>query len=139
MTKLNAAGTALSYSTHIGGANMDIGMGVALDPAGNVYVTGVTGSAEFPVTPGAFQRTAGPADGSGNRAGDCFVAKLNPAGNALLYSTYLGGAGDEACTAIAVDGAGKPYVTGTTTSGNFPVTANAWRRGFTTGAVSPSS
>src|SRR6185503_9097096 len=72
------------------------------------------------------------------RTGDCFVTKLNPAGNALVYSTYLGGAGTDACSAIAADAAGNAYVTGSTSSGNFPVTPNAMQREFTSGAVSPS-
>ena len=95
-----------------------------MDSSGNAYVTGYTDSTNFP-TANAFQA----AFGGGN--GDAFVTKLNAAGSALVYSTYLGGSGDDAGSGIAVDSSGNAYVTGHTTSTNFP-TANAfqvWRFG----------
>src|SRR5262249_42162292 len=98
VTKLNATGNAVAYPTHLGGTNLDLGLGIALDSAGNVYVTGTTSSTDFPVTPNAFQRTAGPDAPGGGRPGDCFVSKLNPTGDALLYSTYLGGSDNDVCS-----------------------------------------
>jgi hypothetical protein len=115
VTKLNALGTGLLYSTYLGGSNFDEGLGIAVDGAGNAYVTGDTGSADFPTTAGAFATT-----GSGVNA---FVTKLSALGTALLYSTYLGGSSTDAGFAIAVDGAGNAYLTGTTRSADFPTTA----------------
>jgi hypothetical protein len=122
VTVLNAAGSALLYSTFLGGAANDEGFKIALDPLGKVYVTGVTGSSNFPTTSGAFQT----AFGGGNT--DAFVAKVDTskAGAAsLVYSTLLGGSGDENFQPflrdiLAVDTAGNAYVTGATTSTNFP-------------------
>ena len=93
MTKLNPTGTALVYSTYLGGTGEDYGSGIAVDTAGNAYVTGTTYSTDFPTTAGAFQTTFG----GGNA--DAFVTKLNPTGTALVYSTYLGGTGDDVATA----------------------------------------
>ena len=115
VAKLNATGTGLIYATYLGGTNDDAGKGIALDAAGNAYVTGYTSSANFPVSADAFQRT--------NSAGfyKGFVAKLNSTGSALLYSTYLGGSGGfDQSRAIAVDGTGNAYVTGDTKSSDFP-------------------
>lgn len=84
VTKLNPSGSGLVYSTYLGGDGCDIGNGVAVDSTGSAYVTGYTISANFPITSGAFQLSYG---GGG---GDAFVAKLNPSGTALAYSTYLG-------------------------------------------------
>jgi hypothetical protein len=122
VTKLNTAGTALVYSTYLGGAGADFGTGIAVDGAGNVYVAGSTTSSNFP-TVAALQ----PAHGGGFR--DAFVAKLNPAGNALIYATYLGGSQDDEAAAIACDTAGNAYVTGYTASANFP-TQNALQPTF---------
>ena len=104
----------LGYSTYLGGSSNDEGFGIAVDSAGNAYVTGTTISSDFPVSSTSLQ----PA-----RAGvtDAFVAKLDPTGTTLLYSTYLGGSGDDSGNAIAVDATGNAYVTGSTTSSNFPV------------------
>jgi hypothetical protein len=118
ITKLNPAGSALVYSTYLGGGNSEAGVGIAVDSTGSAYVTGVTFSANFP-TVNAFQAAKGHLF-----TNDAFVAKLNPAGSALVYSTYLGGTGDDEGKAIAVDSAGNAYVTGFTESTNFP-TANA--------------
>ncbi|HEX6184233.1 MAG TPA: SBBP repeat-containing protein [Pyrinomonadaceae bacterium] len=119
VAKLNAAGTALVYSTYLGGSSTEQARGIAIDSSGNAYVAGFTGSTNFP-TANAFQA----AQGAGNSQ-DVFVSKLNAAGNALVYSTYLGGNGAlEFGEGIAVDSAGNAYVTGVTDSTNFPL-ANA--------------
>jgi hypothetical protein len=103
----------LGYSTFLGGFSNDQGFGIAVDSAGNAYVTGSTISSNFPVSSAPLRAT---------KAGvtDVFVTKLNPAGT-LLYSTFLGGNGDDAGNAIAVDAAGNAYVAGTTNSTTFPV------------------
>jgi hypothetical protein len=117
VAKLNAAGTALVYSTYLGGSGDEFGRGIVVDAAGNAYVTGDTSSTDFP--------TANPLQaGNGGGSTDAFVAKLNGAGTALVYSTYLGGSGDDSGQGIAVDAAGNTYVTGYTTSTDFP-TANS--------------
>ena len=116
IAKLDASGTALLYSTYLGGSNGNWGNGIAVDAAGNAYVTGLTGSTDFP-TVNAVQ----PAFGGGSS--DAFVAKLDPTGSALLYSTYLGGNTYDRANGIAVDSAGNAYVTGDTYSADFP-TAN---------------
>jgi Beta-propeller repeat len=118
VTKINAAGSALVYSTYLGGSGIDIGYGIAVDGVGNVYVTGHTTSTNFPTTnplQGSF--------GGGSSFGqDAFVTKINAAGSAYAYSTYLGGSGDDIGRGIAVDGSGNAYVTGQTNSTNFPTT-----------------
>ena len=111
----------LSYSTFIGGASSEGANAIAADRAGNAYIVGTTFSADYPVTPGAF-----------NTAPDTIVVtKLNPAGSDLVYSTFLGGSaiglGDEGL-AIAVNEEGQAIVTGNTISPNFPTTANAFDR-----------
>ena len=111
------------YSTFLGGESMDAGLGIAADGSGNAYVTGFTSSTAFPTTAGAFQRTMG-----GSR--DVFVTKLNATGTALVYSTYIGGAGDEWGSGIALDSSGNAYVTGRTDSTNFPTTSGAFDRTF---------
>jgi hypothetical protein len=117
VTKFAPDGTTLVYSTYLGGDLTDIAHDFYVDGAGNAYLTGMTTSANFPTTPGAFQTTP-PGDT------DAFVTKLNPSGSGLIYSTYLGGlgelGGDEAYS-IAVDVQGNAYVTGVTGSRNFPV------------------
>jgi hypothetical protein len=112
VAKLNAAGSALVYSTYLGSSGDEDGRGIAVDSAGNAYVTGVTSSTDFP-TKNPLQ----PANGGGR---DVFVAKLNAAGSALVYSTYLGGTGDEDSGGIAVDGEGHAFVAGVTSSTDFP-------------------
>ena len=114
VTKLNAAGSAILYSTYLGGSGDDRGFSIAVDGSGNAYVTGYTSSPNFP-TVAAFQ----PSFGGGR---DAFIAKLNPAGNALVFSTFLGGSGLDSGNGIAIDGSGV-YVTGSTTSANFLVAA----------------
>ncbi|MBV8857913.1 MAG: VCBS repeat-containing protein [Acidobacteria bacterium] len=112
VVKLNPDGKSLAYATYLGGNGDDFGSAVAVDAAGNAYVGGLTGSGSFPTTAGAFQ--------TGKEAGsDAFLAKLNPAGTGLVYSTYLGGNGGEQVTSVAVDAAGAAYVAGRTDSPNF--------------------
>jgi len=105
----------LQYSTYLGAAGFDAAYAVAVDPAGNAYVAGLTTSTTFPGTVGTT--------GTHARA---FVSKLNPAGNALLYSTYIGGGGDDEALGIALDGSGSAYITGATTSADFPVVGGAY-------------
>ena len=119
VSKLNAAGSGLVYSTFLGGSNIDAGNGIAVDAAGNAYVTGYTGSSDFP-TMNPIQATCG--DNCFNRD-NAFVTKLNPAGSALVYSTFLGGSeggSGDLGRGIAVDSSGNTYVTGWTESTNFP-------------------
>jgi hypothetical protein len=122
VTKLNANGTALVYSTYLGGGSNDAAYGIAVDAANNAYVTGHTQSSAFPVT-----------DGGGTLRGsaDAFVTKLNPAGGALVYSRYLGGTGtgNEWAYGIAVDTSNFAYVTGFTYTSDFPVTTLAYQTG----------
>ncbi|MEQ1643084.1 MAG: SBBP repeat-containing protein, partial [Pyrinomonadaceae bacterium] len=126
VSKLNAAGTALVYSTFIGGSSNDYGHGIAVDTSGNVFVTGDTNSPSFPTTAGAFDTTH-------NGAVDAFVAKLDPAGSSLLYSTFIGGSLDEYGYGIAVDTAGNAFVTGSSGSTAFPTTAGAFDTTFNGG------
>ncbi len=112
VVKLSANGSALVYSTYLGGSGTELGAAIAVDGTGNAYVAGSTGSANFP-TVNPFQTTyAG--------GGDVFVTKLNPAGSALVYSTFLGSGGPEDALCIAVDGVGSAYVAGSTYSTTFP-------------------
>jgi hypothetical protein len=177
VTKLNTDGSALIYSTYLGGGGYTDGYGIAVDTSGNAYVTGMAISPNFPTTAGAFQTTGGgcfvtkftfagtalaystrinspwcsaiAVDSSGNAyvtgstfatdfptanafqvtnagGGDAFVTKLNAAGTALVYSTYLGGSGKDGGQGIAVDSSGNAYVTGWIASTDFP-TANAFQ------------
>jgi hypothetical protein len=112
VTELNAGGTALLYSTYLGGRSDDAGLGIAVDPAGDAYITGSTDSADFP--------TLNPLQAANRGGTDAFVTKLNSTGRAIVYSTYLGGRGEDAGNTIAVDAVGNAYVTGTTASGDFP-------------------
>src|SRR5947208_1601117 len=120
VTKVNANGSALAYSTYLGGSGYERAPGIAVDAAGNAYVTGFTDSANFPTTPGAIQT---------NFAGttDVFVTKVNPSGSGLAYSTYLGGTAADVGYDIATDAAGNAYVTGYTASSNFPTTTGAFQ------------
>jgi hypothetical protein len=134
--KLNSAGTDLVYSTYIGGGNTDIGYGIAVDAAGNAYVTGFTGSSpyasqmQFPTTAGAYDTSFNDVYSPFHNVGDVFVTKLNSTGTALVYSTYIGGSGGEWGTSIAVDAAGNAFVTGMTESTDFPTPAGAFDTSF---------
>ncbi len=115
VAKLDSSGSTLLYSTYLGGSSVEFGNGVAVDSTGNLYVTGQTGSADFP--------TANPLQPVNGGGYDAFVAKLDVTGSTLLYSTYLGGSQFDGGFGIAVDSSGNAYVTGSTASTNFP-TAN---------------
>ena len=116
VSKLNATGAALIYSTYLGGSGFDGANNIAIDGEGNAYVAGTTLSSNFPTTAGAYQTTYGGG----------FVAKLNSGGTALVYSTYIPGDGYVyGCQSIAVDGSGNGYITGQTSSASFPTTADA--------------
>jgi hypothetical protein len=123
VSKLNTAGSALVYSTYLGGSGNDNGYGVAVDGVGNAYVTGSTDSSGFPTTADAIQ----PANGGGL---DVFVSQLNPTGSALLSSTYFGGNGDDAGFAIALDTSGDAFFTGQTASSNLPAAPGAFQTAF---------
>lgn len=112
ISKLNAAGTELVFSTYFGGSGGDFPLGVATNTAGEIYVTGYTVSGDFP--------TVSPIQASYGGNTDAFVAKFNPSGSTLLYSTYLGGSGFDAAQGIAATAGGRAVVTGLTTSLNFP-------------------
>jgi hypothetical protein len=129
VTKLNASGSALVYSTYLGGGTGDTAYGIAVDSAGDAYVTGATESADFPTTTGAFQPTNTSGTYLGNDSGLGFVTEFNPSGTALVYSTYLGGysgVGDSG-QAIAVDATGSAYVTGYAGDPDFPITPGAFQ------------
>ncbi len=112
VAKLNPTGSALVYSTYLGGNNNDQGQSIAVDSSGNAYVTGQTESTEFP--------TVNPLQGTNHGLYNAFVAKLNAAGSALVYSTYLGGNAYDYALGIAVDSSGNAYMTGYTSSTQFP-------------------
>ncbi len=127
LAQLDSSGSALIFSTYLGGTGKDVPTGVAVDSGFNVYVAGTTTSSDFPVSAGAFQASAlsvGP---------HVFVSKLNSTASAVLYSTYLSGSGADNATGLAIDPSGKAYVTGTTTSpafptsGGFPVTTGTFQ------------
>jgi hypothetical protein len=123
ITKINVTGTStLIYSTYLGGNDIDIGYGIALDNAGNAYVTGSTKSEDFPTTSSILD----PGRGTANKEIDAFVTKVNSDGT-LAYSTYVGGLLNDTSFAIAVDVMGNAYITGDTFSSNFPTTASAYQ------------
>ncbi len=134
VAELSAGGASLIYSTYWGGSLDDVGTGIAVDSHGNAYLSGYTESTNFPVTSGAFQTTYG------NGAHNGFVVKFNSGGAQVVYSTYLGGSGDDYAYAAAVDSAGDAYVTGATNSTNFP-TLNAFQPNYAGGqcAVAPNT
>jgi hypothetical protein len=140
VSKINVAGTAFLYSTYLGGSTVSEGFAIAVDTAGHAYVTGATDSADFP-TKNSFQPTnRGNASAGNGTSGNVFVTELSADGSALVYSSYLGGTGakvpgdsasvGDAGTGIAVDAAGNAYVTGVTTSSDFPTTTGAWQPTF---------
>lgn len=124
VSKLNAAGTVLIYSTYLGGSDIDVGQRIAVDSAGSAFVTGYTSSTNFPVVSGAVQPTQ-----SGGI--DAFVTKLSPSGSSLVYSTYLGGSLDDEGMSIGLDSSGNAYITGYTRSTDFRTTPSAFRTTLT--------
>lgn len=130
LAKLSAAGDRLIYSTFLGN-DLKVLNAIAVDLSGNAYVTGNTEALNLPTTPNAFQRTL--AGGS-----DAFVMKINESGSELLYSTYLGGIGNDSGKAIAADSLGRAYVTGSTLSPDFPI-ANALQSRKRGGAILKST
>jgi hypothetical protein len=123
VTKINSSGTAVVYTTIVGGSLSEDAKGISVDSLGNAYISGYTFSQDFPVTDGAFQTHKRSAQDSV----DIFVTKLNPSGNNLVFSTYLGGSRNNQATAIAVTPAGDSYITGYTYSDDFPTTPNAFQ------------
>jgi Abnormal spindle-like microcephaly-assoc'd, ASPM-SPD-2-Hydin/Beta-propeller repeat len=123
IAELNSTGSALVYSTYLGGSGTDIPWGLALDPSGNACVAGQTTSPDFPTTTGTFQTSCG----LGCSVNGAFVSKLNPTGSGLVYSSFLGGSGEQEAYAITVDTAGDVYVTGRTNSTDFPLTPGAFQ------------
>lgn len=115
VAKLSPAGTSLQYSTYLGGSETDNSEGIAVDVAGNAYVTGQTYSVDFP-TAAAIQASSG-----GNQDSDAFVAEINSTGSSLVYSTYLGGSSMDWGNGIALDSSGDAYVVGFTRSPDFPL------------------
>jgi len=129
---------SLRYSTYLGGTGSDIANGLAVDAAGDAYVTGLTSSSDFTTTAGAFQRTFG-GGGPGTQGGDAFLTELAPNDSRIAYSTYLGGSGNDEGDAVAIDAAGNAYVTGLTYSADFTTTVGAFQRTLNmsaTGAMS---
>jgi hypothetical protein len=122
VTKLNAAGSLLSYSTMLGGAGSDVGEAIAVDGSGAAFITGDTSNAatDYPTTPGAFDST------HNGGSSDVFATKLNPIGDGLSYSTFLGGGGGEVGLGVAVDGSGAAYLGGIALAADYPTTAGAY-------------
>jgi len=123
VTKLNALGTELVYSTFVGGGNTDSGRSISVDVEGCAYITGYTESNYYPVTPGAYQTSKAANE-------DIIVTKLNATGTNLIYSTYLGGSGDDSASSIAIDSDGNASITGVTRSTNYPITSDAFQTNF---------
>ena len=121
VTKVNPAGSAVVFSTFVGGSDFDSASDLVLDAAGDVWFTGGTSSADFPVTPGAPDTTF-------NGGGDATIVELNPTLSTLLFSTYQGGSNSEGGADIARDPTGDIYITGSTFSQDFPATVGAFDR-----------
>jgi len=138
VSKINPTGTALIYSTLLGGSGSqgDVAYGMALDPAGDVYVSGFASSANFPITSGAFQSTN---EAASKGATNAFLSEVNPTGTGLLYSTYFGGMGyptgsdgsgpyvGDYSYGLTLDCSGNAYLAGTASSPNFPTTSTAYQ------------
>ena len=124
VTKINSTGTALVYSTYLGGSGKDYGYGIAVNSGGDAYIAGTTYSSDFPITAGSFQQKCG---GNSCASGDGFITELNSTGSGLVYSTYLGASTANEVDAIALDSSGDVYVTGYTRGTNFPVTSGAFQ------------
>jgi uncharacterized repeat protein (TIGR01451 family) len=130
-TKLGSQDTSVVYSTYLGGSGGlgDAAYGAAVDSNNNLYITGITGSPNFPTTPGAYDRTCG-SDGLCNGTYDGFVTALNEDATGLFFSTFLGGSNYGYTAGIAVDSTGAVYVSGNTISSDFPTTAGAAQAAF---------
>ncbi len=128
VAKINPTGDTLDYATYLGGGDPEWGFGISVDNTGNAYVTGYTWSHDFPATIGAY-------DTSHNDYSDAFVAKLGSTGSALEYATFLGGSHCEEGESIVVDSSGNAYVTGHTTSDDFPVTAGSFDATYNGGTL----
>jgi hypothetical protein len=132
VSKLNASGSALLFSTYLGGSGSESGASpvssIALDPAGNAYTTGYTDSGDFPRTPGAYQVDPGPGP-----AGRAYAVKYTPDGQ-LTYATFLAGNGGSVGTSVAADALGRAYLAGGTGSTNFPTTPDATQPSLAGGA-----
>jgi len=128
VTKLNASGTALVYSSFLGGTvssiGGDVGADIAVDSAGDAFITGTANTSNFPTTKGAYQTTNKAAAAPGSNA---FVAKVNPTGTALIYSTCIGGTFSDSAQSLAIDSAGDAYIAGAAFSSNFPTTTGAYQ------------
>jgi uncharacterized protein (TIGR03437 family) len=128
IAKFNANGSALLFSTYIAGSSFDFVSDVAIDPTGNIYVVGSTFSADFPVTAGAFQTK------QRTTISSAFIAKLNPTGSSLIYSTFVGGSDFDGASRVRIDSQGNAIVFGNATSTDFPVTSGVFQSGSTQGA-----
>jgi len=131
VTMLNSDGTDLLYSTFLGGGSTELGKAITVDSAGNIFVVGATSSSNFPTTSGAFDTSYNPPAPQGES--DVFFALLRPDGGGtedLLYGTYLGGGADESASGLAIDPTGNVYISGTTSSSNFPTTTGSWDTSF---------
>ncbi|MCB8918213.1 MAG: SBBP repeat-containing protein [Ardenticatenaceae bacterium] len=120
LLKFSPQGSSLDYCNYLGGSDFDSANSLALDSQGNVYVGGGTWSDDFPVTPGAYS-------GHLTAQRDTFITKVDPAGLNILYSTYVGGSGQEEITSLALDGDNNIFATGWTNSADFPTTASAFQ------------
>lgn len=126
LTKINETGSALLFSTYLGGSVEDIGLDIKVSPSGIPYLTGQTNSPDFSVTANAFQTTFDGGSGS-VYATDAFVTTFNNNASNLLYSTFIGGSMDDFGAAIALDTTGNAYITGSTYSNNFDISSNAFQ------------
>jgi len=115
ISKIDASGSSLIYSTYLGGGSTDRGNDIAVDTSGNTYIAGYTSSTDFPAAGAIYESNAGPPS--------AFVAKINASGNSLVYSTYLGGNALDSGSNIDVDNSGNVYITGYTESDDFPMVA----------------
>jgi len=123
VTKINSDGTAILYSSYVGGGGFDEGSGIVVDGTGEAYITGITDSSDWPTNLGAFRTTL--AGGS-----DVFITKLNADGSNIEYSTYIGGSGFELAGGIDIDNSGAAYITGMTPSTDFPTTSGAFQEEY---------
>jgi hypothetical protein len=124
ITKINYTGASIDYSTFIGGTGTDVGSSILTDASGNAYITGRTTSTDYPTTSDAYDRSFNGGDW------DAFVTKLNASGSALSYSTVIGGSSVDDGKSIALDASGNGYITGYTTSSNFPTTSGAYDQSY---------